>query len=1055
MDNPNLDFDPEADKNEKPEVSPELEGILSSLNKLTIVATRIADDVRNSSNRNNGNPNPSKKNQKKPKKDDQSKPKPQPKTDSGEQRRKESKRQREEEDRRRREEAELEEAERQRQAQEDAAQNQSLFNKKFDRYLTLYRNFPRVLTDIQSSFDEIKLQSGPNNQILEKLGDTLNRVTDTLKDSWREIAATISAKYLMQSAVQNSIDYGDISNKFGALGTEGNYDTTAGVFGRMVGSMSDRGFGGSLELVSGEMSRMGRELGETTDTMAGVAKELGSQARFHSTNQLIDTTHSIGQIAKTTGQSMDSIRDYYVENQRDFGKSVEDTTKEFWQMVGDRDKVLGSLQRELKIQKDSGKLTEAEYQLELDKLTTQQEYYDGLMEITKELHQQGASMSGLSKTYATNLKYMHQMGYAGKQAVENAKKLTAALRDYKGADETTKVMGGKSISDQLRNQYMGMSRDDIAKSLTEKGLTQGTSFAGKEGELANLLASNNKNDRALVYEELFEKIGGDDKLTSQLGLKSNEKVSQALKVSGINSLLESRGKDNVSYDNINEGNVSMFAQQMGMDQDRARDMLATLQKNGWDVDKYQKEQDATAATDTDVTKSKEGSQKHIQTKSTEHWLTNITDYVGTVKDTLLAQTPILAGILAALIAFKARALKDGLKKVYNIYRGLGGDEGDAGGGGGGNGGGGGADDAGGSDDAGDDSTRRRRRRRNTPSARRSRSMKFRAKKLFRNMRRNGIKGNLKNLGNLLTSEGATNIIDALPLPQTLKNVVGSGSILSGASELLGSGRSVASTAAKGLKGFGKAIPFLGTAFTAYDQYDKHKDDKSSTTDKILKMGSGIGGTLAGASAGASMGGAAGAALGSVVPVIGNAVGAAVGTAAGAIIGAYLGEEAGDILGDWLTKTKDSLMDGVSDAGTYISDKFTDAGDWVSSLFGDDSKKPEETTASVTTTPVEAPDLDKILSPLILTPEDILKATSPQMAASSQLADSAKPNPRVVSESETHLNNGESAAGDSKTKGSVRSLNSANGKLVIEIPNFGSNLNQYNKEQEQYSWWKLW
>lgn len=1046
MDNPNLDFDPEADKNSKPEVSPELENILKSLNNLTVVATRIASDVRNSKNGgNSNNQNSSKKNQKKPKKDGQSKPEKKPQAEAEEKRREENERKRAEEERKKQEEAALEEAERQRQAQEDANRNQSIFNRKFDKYLSLYRNFPRVLTDIQSSFDEIRMQAGPNNQILEKIGNTLNNITTTLKDSWREIAATISAKYLMQSAVQNSIDYGDISNKFGALGLEGNYNTTAGVFGRMVGSMSDRGIGGSLELVSGELSRMGRELGETTDTMAGVAKEFGSQARFHSVNQLLDTTHSVGQIAKTTGQSMDSVRDLYVENQREFGKSVEDTTKEFWQMVGDRDKVLGSLQRELKIQKDSGKITEAEYQLELDKLSSQQEYYDGLMEITKELHQQGASMSGISKSYATNLKYMHQMGYAGKQAVENAKKLTAALRDYKGADDTTKIMGGKSISEQLRQQYAGMSRDDIAKDLADRGITKGTSFAGKEGELATLLANNNKNDRALVYEELFEKIGGDDKLTKQLGLNSSEKLSQALKVSGIQSMLDSRGKDNVSYDNLNMGNISMFAQQMGMDQDRASDLLAVLQKSGWDVNKFQKEEDATAADSKEVDDAKKGAEHQISTKSTEHWLTNITDYVGTVKDTLLAQTPILAGILAALIAFKAKALKDGLKKVYNIYKGLGGSDSD-----------GGDNDAGSSErsqdrleDGSDDDTRRTRRRRNTPSARKSRSLKFRAKKMFRNIRRGGIKGNLRSLGNLLQSEGGQALLDNLPIPKGIKNVLSGGSILSGATDLLESGRGMASTAAKGLKSFGKAIPFLGTALTAYDQYDKHKDDEGSTTDKVLKMGSGIGGTLAGASAGASMGASAGAALGSIVPGIGNAVGAAVGTAAGAIIGAYLGEEAGDILGDWLTKTKDSLVDGASDAGTYISDKFSEAGDWVSNLFGDDPK-PETQTE----TPITAQNVDQMLSPLMITPDDIQNITSPQMPASPQMADSVKPT-HVVSESETNLSDGSSAGGNNRVKGTVKNLNSTNGKLILEIPNFGSNLNQYNKEQEQYSWWKIW
>ncbi|WP_137578830.1 hypothetical protein, partial [Escherichia coli] len=93
MDNPNLDFDPEADKNPKPEVSPELESILKSLNNLTVVATRIASDVRNSKNGNNSNnQTPSKKNQKKPKKDGQGKPEKKPQAEAEEKRREENER---------------------------------------------------------------------------------------------------------------------------------------------------------------------------------------------------------------------------------------------------------------------------------------------------------------------------------------------------------------------------------------------------------------------------------------------------------------------------------------------------------------------------------------------------------------------------------------------------------------------------------------------------------------------------------------------------------------------------------------------------------------------------------------------------------------------------------------------------------------------------------------------------------------------------------------------------------------------------------------------------
>jgi len=83
------------------------------------------------------------------------------------------------------------------------------------------------------------------------------------------------------------------------------------------------------------------------------------------------------------------------------------------------------------------------------------------------------------------------------------------------------------------------------------------------------------------------------------------------------------------------------------------------------------------------------------------------------------------------------------------------------------------------------------------------------------------------------------------------------------------------------RGFGKALPFVGAAMTAYDAYNIVNDDKATTAQKTGSLVD-----LGGGTAGAAAGAATGAAIGSVVPVVGTAIGGLVGGA----VGYYGGEK---------------------------------------------------------------------------------------------------------------------------------------------------------------------
>ncbi|TPG60156.1 hypothetical protein [Ewingella americana] len=1074
MDDNSLDFDPDAGKNNKgnsakSEITPELEEIITVLSELNTTVSQVLGANQQAADQLKADARA-----------ETQKTKQEVAAQIHDQRSQEDEAARV----KRREENERKHAQRQEEQSNIAQDQQNAFGKKFTQYLSLYRNLPHFLEDARGSLANLEDHMGTGNKVFDTLNNTMSKISTVLKDSWQDIATAISAKYIMQSSLQNQIDYGDVSNKFGAANETGKYENAAGIFGRMSESMQSNGVAGLPQLVSGELSKIGRKIGENTDAVASVAKDMGNQARFQNVDKLTDTIENIGFLSKTMGQSMDSLRDYYVENQRTYGKSMEKTSKDLWEVTATRDKMQKQLATDLQVRKDSGEINEAEYQLELDKLATQKEYYDGLMEVSSTLRKQGTSMTQISKTYATNLKYMQQMGYAGKEAVENAKQLTDAIHNTDTASDPVKLMGGKAISEQLSQQFKGKDHDTILKELQDKGITKDTGYAGKEGELANLIDANNRGGNALIFEDLFKGIDGDDKLkknmNSQYGMSMDSgKLKEAIRLSGIQS----------PDQKWNNGNVEMLAQNMGTDKKTALNLMQQLEKVGYSADKYQAQVDSAAPLPEDVEATKAASKDRVELKAKEHWLTNIGDWIGSVKDTIMAQTPILAGILALMIAWKARAFKNMVKKIYKGGRDLLGRR--RGGGGGDDGEDSGGGDSGGGDDGGNegDSEKDRKRRRRLRRQRRNNRIRNRGGRGRLGRLRNlagsisdNVRGGADRLGALKDSKFfgkaqkmfsgakalATDGLDALSVPDFVKNMIkstgtsilgeGTMSKLGGMGEgLLGAG-----------KGMLKGVPLIGTALTAADQVYKHKDDESSTTDKGIKIAGGIGGSMAGMAAGASLGGTTGAAIGSIVPGPGTAIGGAIGTTIGAIAGGIIGEKAGDVISDWAVDTKDSIIKGASDAGDYIGAKVSKAGDWISGMFSsDDDKKIKETTGAVTAgalslpnpastlnTPVATtvldPKVENLLKDMLLTQDEIQQYTSPQMAASAQTATAAK-----AAASPSSSNGGPQSEGDSQTKGTVKSLNSTNGKLTIEIPNFGSKLNQYNNENSQYKWWKLW
>ncbi len=155
---------------------------------------------------------------------------------------------------------------------------------------------------------------------------------------------------------------------------------------------------------------------------------------------------------------------------------------------------------------------------------------------------------------------------------------------------------------------------------------------------------------------------------------------------------------------------------------------------------------------------------------------------------------------------------------------------------------------------------------------------------------------------------------------------------------LGSGAATAGgAAAAGASGIlGGILGILGLGAGAVDIYQGTKKTGKEAKDEYWQGGTKLGMVGTGA--------AAGAAIGSVVPVIGTGVGALVGAGIGGAAALFGGDKAGKSLSDATDKggglskfwentkktagdTWDSVKTGASNAGTWISDKWSGFGDW--------------------------------------------------------------------------------------------------------------------------------
>jgi len=155
---------------------------------------------------------------------------------------------------------------------------------------------------------------------------------------------------------------------------------------------------------------------------------------------------------------------------------------------------------------------------------------------------------------------------------------------------------------------------------------------------------------------------------------------------------------------------------------------------------------------------------------------------------------------------------------------------------------------------------------------------------------------------------------------------------------LGSGAATAGgAAAAGASGIlGGILGILGLGAGAVDIYQGTKKTGKEAKDEYWQGGTKLGMVGTGA--------AAGAAIGSVVPVIGTGVGALVGAGIGGAAALFGGDKAGKSLSDATDKggglstfwentkkaagdTWESVKTGASNAGTWISDKWSGFGDW--------------------------------------------------------------------------------------------------------------------------------
>lgn len=155
---------------------------------------------------------------------------------------------------------------------------------------------------------------------------------------------------------------------------------------------------------------------------------------------------------------------------------------------------------------------------------------------------------------------------------------------------------------------------------------------------------------------------------------------------------------------------------------------------------------------------------------------------------------------------------------------------------------------------------------------------------------------------------------------------------------LGSGATTAGgAAAAGASGIlGGILGILGIGAGVVDIYQGTKKTGKEAKDEYWQGGTKLGMVGTGA--------AAGAALGSVVPVIGTGVGALVGAGIGGAAALFGGDKAGKTLSDatdkggglskfwdntkkWAGDTWDSVKTGASNAGTWISDKWSGFSDW--------------------------------------------------------------------------------------------------------------------------------
>jgi len=158
---------------------------------------------------------------------------------------------------------------------------------------------------------------------------------------------------------------------------------------------------------------------------------------------------------------------------------------------------------------------------------------------------------------------------------------------------------------------------------------------------------------------------------------------------------------------------------------------------------------------------------------------------------------------------------------------------------------------------------------------------------------------------------------------------------------LGSGATTAggAIAAGASSVLGGALGIAGLGAGAIDIYQGTKKTGKEAKDEYFQGVTKIG--MVGAGAGI------GAAVGSVVPVIGTGVGALVGAGIGGVASLFAGDKAGKALSDatdkdggltkvwentkqWAGDTWDAIKTGASDAGTWISDKWSGFSDWFDS-----------------------------------------------------------------------------------------------------------------------------